>query len=70
MQTAHLSLAATLPWSDPFAGSLVWGSTGLLIWLCCAALIGIGLHALRRLPTTDEPAKTEAPCGEDWRDAA
>jgi hypothetical protein len=70
MQAAHISLALLLPAHDPFAGVLVWGTAGLVAWLSCAALIGIGLHALRRPPASRRAETTNVPHAEDWRDAA
>jgi hypothetical protein len=58
------------PLCDPFAGTLVWGSAGLAIWVCCAALIGMGLHALRSATAARGRADEQQAGDEHWRDAA
>lgn len=63
-------LWTTLPTADPFAGVLVWGSTGLAAYMLCAALVGIALGALHRLHAKAPATEAECAGREDWRDAA
>lgn len=65
---SHLSFAVSM--HDPFAGTLVWGSAGLAVAIVWAAFVGIGLHALRRVPPLPRRPRTQQSNHEDWRDAA
>ena len=70
MENVLSQLWTTIPTIDPFAGVLVWGSTGLAAYILWAALVGIALGALRRPRLKSHSTEAEDSGREDWRDAA